>query len=762
MIKKILPLLLVLAFVSKGFSQALTGIKTIGPSVSYNYTTISAAVADLNSKGISGNVIFSIDPSTAYTENFVINSFPAGANDTVFFRSSNTDSVKVNFTSTTNATNYIVGFQDAKNIVFDNFSFTANGTTYATIVNFFGSCKNIIFKNNRFNAAVIHTFDMNHDLCLSYSAGTHKSICFENNIFNGGNAAIQMNGSSQYNVGLTIRNNVFQNHFAQSLKIFRVKNLNIADNKIFDNEYTSVQNVEISNADSAVVIKGNYFDQTVAAYPVIIVNCNPTNSADYMLFLNNRFRSSVSAFGSVGFTNTSNVKMFHNTFFCSTSSTSITFGTTFKNYIIKNNLFVNTNPGGKIFSAYAVNDTTSDINNNGFYYINNFGYNSQQSIIYNDLSDWQAQYNTDAKSVEFKTGYNASWFTSDLHITCNLPKQFRSAVDLGNSSPLDTDGDPRKIFPSWVGADELVHNIINTANLTGTVISGTDTIKAGKVILYSDATQKTMLDALNSTTISNTGTFSFSNIPSRDYVLLAIPDSVMYPTKIRTYYGGKFNWNTFVPASADTCDNALNLVFEVDSLTSLATGSGSISGSVFYDGSLKNNDPIPGLDIVLDKVPPTKSVQKTKTDAYGHYVFNNIPNGDYRIKIDFPGLNNDSLYLVTVNNNAVKAGLDYCVDTNKTTAICGAASVVSEIKSATTKIVLAPNPVHDELNVVVNGSNPSNYSIAITDISGRTIVLYENVAGGNTIIQTSTFESGLYFVKVYGEGINETRKMMKQ
>ena len=76
---------------------------------------------------------------------------------------------------------------------------------------------------------------------------------------------------------------------------------------------------------------------------------------------------------------------------------------------------------------------------------------------------------------------------------------------------------------------------------------------------------------------------------------------------------------------------------------------------------------------------------------------------------------------------------------------------VSKINNNTNNIKLFPNPVKDELNIVLN--NSSYNKVQILDITGK-VVIEKNIDNSNRVnISTSKLKDGIYFCKIYGEQI---------
>ena len=68
-----------------------------------------------------------------------------------------------------------------------------------------------------------------------------------------------------------------------------------------------------------------------------------------------------------------------------------------------------------------------------------------------------------------------------------------------------------------------------------------------------------------------------------------------------------------------------------------------------------------------------------------------------------------------------------------------------------------PNPVQDELNIAT-GITPPNATITITDIFGRE--LYRSPYTGQLTLNTSRWNSGIYFVQLSTDGGSEVRKVL--
>ena len=170
--------------------------------------------------------------------------------------------------------------------------------------------------------------------------------------------------------------------------------------------------------------------------------------------------------------------------------------------------------------------------------------------------------------------------------------------------------------------------------------------------------------------IQSNGQYVLSDMPyAENYWVKIIPDKNDNPNCIASYHTGHLRWdaeNQEPFTLEEFCLKTLNNIYP-RKLDVLSSGNYSIQGNVSQTGGtnkLEGNDPIPGLDVILDKIPPSNTVAVTETDALGNYTFSNLPEGEYVITVDYQGLPADTIYKIKLNEgNDSLVNLDYCVDT---------------------------------------------------------------------------------------------------
>ena len=140
----------------------------------------------------------------------------------------------------------------------------------------------------------------------------------------------------------------------------------------------------------------------------------------------------------------------------------------------------------------------------------------------------------------------------------------------------------------------------------------------------------------------------------------------------------------------------------------------------------------------------------------GVYTFEEMPEGDYSIRVEMPGFPMFGTYNVNINpNDTVFTGLNFYVDTtanngNIDTVLVYIPNTEIELMS----VSVYPNPSKDILNINYNLNVDSKIKLEVFDIAGKNIetLVDNNQLSGNYNYTISSKESGLlpgtYFVRL--------------
>lgn len=324
-----------------------------------------------------------------------------------------------------------------------------------------------------------------------------------------------------------------------------------------------------------------------------------------------------------------------------------------------------------------------------------------------------------------------------------LSGTFTSSVQINNVSV--TAGYNMKIF---------LARLAYLTSMSGTVTDASaNAVTAGTVYLYK-LTGTGQAPVADSVALAADGTYEFTEFTYDQYLIYALPDTSVYTTAIGTYYGNETAWMLAdtVQASMDTLSG---LDIQITELTVPLNGSGTIEGIIEYDTtSLKSTasimgEPVKKVKVIL--VGTEKSTQNViawvYTDDQGQYVFENIPDGNYSIIVDIPGLPMDSTYTVTVTGNVV-SGLDFLVSQSEVKV--NTSSNVDQNKTGVAEISLWPNPTNGRFTVAIPNGEISE--ITVFNSHGQHV---RNFRFGNGVVQTdldlSDQPAGIYYIRIIGK-----------
>lgn len=250
------------------------------------------------------------------------------------------------------------------------------------------------------------------------------------------------------------------------------------------------------------------------------------------------------------------------------------------------------------------------------------------------------------------------------------------------------------------------------------------------------------------------GHYLFDDLYPGEYTLQVVPDHTQYPETVPTYLGNQTVWmdaqfNNFGPA-----DLAPNLHISVPLVPKLTTddGSGTVSGNVSYINGLKSTHarPVKKASVMLLR----KSKKSTnaggvvaffETDDLGNYLFENVPDGDYYLIVDIPGLPMIQTYDVTILGNQIVSELDYYVGEDGINTSGGVGVKSIEMDS----FIMFPNPGDGTIFLVF--PSMGDYMVRIYSTDGRMVASgeFESISGLRTL-DISEQDQGIYLIRVDG------------
>lgn len=447
---------LLLIFSNQLFSQ-LSGTYTIGVSNS-DYTTISSAITDLTTNGISDNVIFNIKEGV-YTEQLLITEAIAGSNTfNILFQSEllDTSKVKINFSNPDNES-HLVELTLINNLSFNFLTFELEANYKSRIFKLNHGIINLKITNC---ALVAKNRDIHHIELKQPTSSENPStgIVINNNKLENGYLAIELEGGYFGMVtNIEIENNIITNQKSHGIALSSVENLIVKSNTIttIESTYNAINNYGIGiEYGKDFEICNNKIYSTFGS-GIRLYNCQ--NESNLKKTISNNFvTTQITSMGgqSIILNDSENIDIIFNTFRVIGINTGwsnqagLFSGNTNINLI--NNIFYSND-------FYAINIDGVDGILNCNYNLFRGAENKLASINYTTISDletWKTTTNLDANSVTGEINFISE---SDLHIKSTLVD---SMGMVWTGITTDIDGDTRNTTKPDIGADEF--EIINT------------------------------------------------------------------------------------------------------------------------------------------------------------------------------------------------------------------------------------------------------------------------------------------------------------
>lgn len=735
----------------------LSGTYTIGSG--QDFETISKAVDSLNLKGITSSVEFKIKKGT-YFERFTINNFPGeSATDTVVFVSEDRhpDSVKIEIDATSSITNYILKLNGCERVTFKDVSFITTGQNYSIIVDVTNGASHNRIENCLLSSPV--TANGGDSLTVIFDRGSgekENNNQYLGNIIEGGWIGISINGeANNHGEGTLIIDNKFSDQENSSIAMIFHNYGEVIGNTISGSSSTAV----VIDADSTFVFERNYIKSAFGSGVWFNGHVDAGGTGDLIIANNmiitpNGYAARV--FHCTGF------EFVHNSLYSENTATNYTLDllSNAEGYI-QNNIIVNNASFGIIQSLNPGSNVSIDHN---AYYTPDGSFGNNSSGLVSSFSSWQSGTGTpDLNSEHIEPFFKNNG--SDLRLQCSNSHKLQTNNYISVSTS-DMDGNVRPQIGLWKGATELRLPKDHIVSLNGYVTDGgLDTIKHVMLELYGDTSKsKKKLDFLGAISANPTdGYYEFLYVPySSKYWIKVIPNKTQEPDFVTAYHNGELRWDDGTPiVMTDSCVSHSEDVFSRKYGT-IAPGTAKIKGNVTETGGTNKTlgtDPIAGLDVILDRIPPTKNtVATTVTDASGNYEFGGLSDGIYVVTIEIEGLPADTIYEVEITDETSVVDLNYCVDT--TEAIHGCSPEITGAEENDFAFgKMFPNPIEDNLNLAPQNSN--SYNVSIASINGQ--VIYSKLAvSGMLEINTANWESGVYFVSVNSGNNVTVEKIVKK
>jgi len=299
---------------------------------------------------------------------------------------------------------------------------------------------------------------------------------------------------------------------------------------------------------------------------------------------------------------------------------------------------------------------------------------------------------------------------------------------------------------------EFLVDTVPCYSITGNVFktNGITKVQSGAASLILKDSWNHLFGVLETVDIDNNGNYQFANVAGGNFLVLADPDPVQYPYLLPTYFGDTAYWENATPLWM-TKDTNLTINCRNDSALAVLTGPGSISGTVWADTTTQSGSVVArGVKVTLEQ-NPGGACGIAHSDTNGEFLFDNLPIGSYKIKVDIAGLIMDSTYYITLSSSSLDyQNRDFIYDTTSIDIYYNS-SINDHNLNSQYQVNVYPNPFAD--NAAIHVSNPNNENRLLTfrvyDLVGRVV---KEISAENTenISFTSVgMTKGLYIYELH-------------
>lgn len=437
----------------------ITGTYIVDAAGTGDFKTFNEALNWVTACGMSGPVKIRVKPGY-YTEQITISTIPGiSKTNTLTFESFTLDStsVNLNYSATSDVTNWVVMLTGAKHITFKNITIQATSSSYGCAVNIADIADSNSFLNNIIQTSTQNSTYFSGILFSSWVNGNTQDEynIIRNNVIIGGYLGIWMFGVDNITLskGNVIDHNLIKDFYYYGLYLVYQDSLKVTGNTLINSSTSSgsygimpyySNNTEISKNNIKL-----YASSTVIGIYNNYANDAATNALSkvYNNFISLGTSSNSSSYGIYN-SYSGYVDIYDNTINIYSSSTN-SYGMYFQNgtaasYNLKNNIVANNSSG------YAIYMNTGGLLNSSDY---NDLYTNGANLIYNggnvsNLSAWQSASSKDMNSI---SSFVQFYSNKDLHVNTSVVANLGVSI---SGLTTDFDGESRTTTPD-IGADEF-------------------------------------------------------------------------------------------------------------------------------------------------------------------------------------------------------------------------------------------------------------------------------------------------------------------
>ncbi|MEQ9414372.1 MAG: T9SS type A sorting domain-containing protein [Cyclobacteriaceae bacterium] len=191
----------------------------------------------------------------------------------------------------------------------------------------------------------------------------------------------------------------------------------------------------------------------------------------------------------------------------------------------------------------------------------------------------------------------------------------------------------------------------------------------------------------------------------------------------------------------------------------MGSGPGSSGGRVISGRKMEVDSPIADVRIALVNILTSDTLLLDKTDSKGNFDFLGVPNGAYKVHVDYNNLpmdaNNPTLNFVQDDETIEVTVL---VNGGKLSVTLNSRITGTEEDTLQKQIQIFPNPTSGFVNIKVQ----QPVIISLISLTGRLLDTFSIGDDGEATLNTSSYPPGLYILRIATEKAFLNYKLVKQ
>ena len=283
-------------------------------------------------------------------------------------------------------------------------------------------------------------------------------------------------------------------------------------------------------------------------------------------------------------------------------------------------------------------------------------------------------------------------------------------------------------------------------NITGDIKDQSgEPVTAGMVVLFQYFGSGSAIGI--DTVFLSDGSYHFSSVcPNSEYYIKVFPEDDN--DFLATYFGDSPYWqDALVITTFESSQNGMDII--TFGFAEMDPGTNSLGGHIY--NAVMRGEPVKNIDIVLEFDEPMEkdgfeAVATDRSDEYGSWSIDDLPEGNFKIKVEIPGLEMDTTYIVEITSpNTSIMDLDYFIDFNTGIFIDHTAIPEYDLSES---LSLFPNPNSgNQMWIETDDSQVIIQKITIYQYSGQQVQSSETIHLSNKI-DVSQLSKGFYLVHI--------------